>query len=199
MRNLIILKLLILVVTSAFSATWNITNSGSTFTPNTITITLGDEVVFTLSSEHNVVEVSQTTWDANSATPLSGGFQLGFGGGTVQSAQLSVGTHYYVCSPHASMGMKGMIVVENVTSIDNNRLLKGFSVFPNPSNGIISIRVDKDDIGSSYQINDLIGREVLYGILSAEATQVDISNLNSGTYLVRIVGVTRRTLKIIKN
>jgi len=193
-----ILKLLIIISTSGLSETWHITNSGNSFSPNSITITLGDEVVFTLSSVHNVVEVSQSTWDTNGSSPLSGGFQLGFGGGTVQAAQLGVGSHYYVCAPHAAMGMKGIIIVQVATSIEENSLLKGLTVFPNPSSSLISITVGKDDVNSFYQIIDLIGREVLNGKLTSETTQVDVSNLKPGTYLVKVVGTKRKILKIIK-
>lgn len=51
------------------------------------------------------------TWSVNGNTPLSGGFTRPFGGGLLTpSTGLTVGTHYYVCSPHASSGMKGIIV-----------------------------------------------------------------------------------------
>lgn len=199
MRNLIILKLLFLVVTPWFSAFSQISNTGTSFSPNSLTITLGEEVVFTLNSTHNVVEVSQSTWEANDNTPLSGGFELDFGGGTIPASQLGIGTHYFVCSPHASLGMKGQIIVENATSVEENSLLKGFTVFPNPSNGIISIRIENEDVGSLYQINDLIGREVMKGKLTSELTEVDISGLNQGTYLVQTVGINRKIFKIIKN
>lgn len=199
MKSLLLIKLLILFTTLWFSATSQITNNGNSFTPSTITITLGEEVVFTLSSTHDVVEVSQSTWEANGNTPLSGGFQLNFGGGTVQASQLGVGTHYYVCSPHASLGMKGQIIVETTTSVEEKSLLKGIYVFPNPASNFISIRAEKNDIGSVYHINDIIGREVMSGRLTSELTEVDISSLNRGTYLVQTAGIKRKIFKFIKN
>ena len=103
--------LLITISTSAFCTIWTINTSGLTFTPATTNILFGDTVVFTIGGSHDAREVSLGTWTANGNTPLPGGFQTAFGGGMVLPAQLAVGTHYCVCTPHAAMGMKGTIVV----------------------------------------------------------------------------------------
>ena len=110
--RLLLFTLLLSAGFSGFCTTWTIGFSGNTFTPSSITITFGDTVNFALNSTHNAVEVSQTTWIANGTTPLAGGFQVPLGGGSVFPAQLGVGTHYYVCTPHASLGMKGTITVQ---------------------------------------------------------------------------------------
>ncbi len=116
MRTKIIFSLLLFVISlKGFSTIWTVTNSGFTFSPATITIVFGDTVDFNVTSEHNAAEVSLATWNINDNTPLSGGFQTPFGGGMVFPAQLSVGTHYYVCEAHASMGMKGIVIVQNCT------------------------------------------------------------------------------------
>jgi plastocyanin len=103
--------LLITISTSAFCTIWTINTSGLTFTPATTNILFGDTVVFTIGGSHDAREVSLGTWTANGNTPLPGGFQTAFGGGMVLPAQLAVGTHYFVCTPHAAMGMKGTIIV----------------------------------------------------------------------------------------
>lgn len=114
MRNKILLSLLLMSTSlTGFCTVWTVNNSGLTFTPATITINAGDTVHFVLSTSHNAREVSQATWNANDTTALAGGFQAPFGGGLVLPAQLGVGTHYFVCTPHASFGMKGTIIVQN--------------------------------------------------------------------------------------
>ncbi|MDX1907903.1 MAG: plastocyanin/azurin family copper-binding protein, partial [Bacteroidia bacterium] len=113
MKNLLLTLLLISTSLTGFCTVWTINDSGLTFTPATITINLGDTVNFVLSATHNAREVSQATWNANGTTALAGGFQAPFGGGTILPAQLGVGTHYYVCTPHASFGMKGTIIVQS--------------------------------------------------------------------------------------
>ncbi|HNW55441.1 MAG TPA: plastocyanin/azurin family copper-binding protein, partial [Bacteroidales bacterium] len=107
MKKVILLFGMIYCAVAAFSATVNITNAGFTFSPAAVTINLGDDVNFQLGASHDAVEVSKVTFDAGGNTPLAGGFSVAFGGGTVTVDKLTVGTHYYVCSPHASVGMKG--------------------------------------------------------------------------------------------
>ena len=117
--------LLITVSTSAFCTIWTINTSGFTYTPATTNILFGDTVVFTIGGSHDAREVSLTTWNANGNTPLPGGFQTAFGGGMVLPAQLAVGTHYFVCTPHAAMGMKGTIVVSACPTTAQPGLITG--------------------------------------------------------------------------
>jgi plastocyanin len=111
-KKILFILSLILINLSAFSTVFTVTSPGNSFSPSSITITAGDTVIFSIASSHNVVEVSQTTYNSNGNTALSGGFSLPYSGGTLYTAGLTAGTHYYVCSPHASMGMKGIIIVQ---------------------------------------------------------------------------------------
>jgi plastocyanin len=198
MKKILLSFFLIIPSIVVLGTSWEITNDGFLFSPSTITITLGDDVVFSLSSEHNAVEVSQSTWNNNGSTPLAGGFSVNFGGGPVSSSQLGVGTHYYVCSPHASGGMKGVIIVEVATDISTIKNRVGISIFPNPTKDIITIKGNSDLIGLQYRIFDQLGRLVLENTLHSELTPVDISKLHSGVYFVEIIGVKRKGLKLIK-
>jgi plastocyanin len=95
--------------------THNLTNVGNTFSPAQMTITAGDIVNWVgASNMHNAVQVSQATWTSNGNTPLEGGFWLGLNapGGATSHTFDTPGTYYYVCIPHASLGMKGQIVVQ---------------------------------------------------------------------------------------
>ena len=53
-----------------------ITNQGMNFSPDTITINLGDTVNFVLGNSHNAVEVSQSTFLSNGSTLLSNNWVL---------------------------------------------------------------------------------------------------------------------------
>ena len=111
MKKNIAFVLALVYAVSTFSNVTTIVSSGFTFSPSSANISAGDSVLFQLASIHNAVEVSQATWNADGTTPLAGGFSLPHGGGLVLPAQLTPGIHYYVCQPHASMGMKGTITV----------------------------------------------------------------------------------------
>ncbi len=96
--------------TGAQPQTHTVTNAGFTFSPADITINAGDSVQWQLASIHTVLEVTQQTWNANGNTAKAGGFSTPFGGGTVKFD--TPGTYFYVCEPHASIGMKGKITVQ---------------------------------------------------------------------------------------
>ncbi len=84
-----------------------IISDGFTFSPDTLVVDSGETVYFVLSPIHTAREVDSTTWAADDTTS-NGGFDLPSRGGR---AVIDVnGTVYYVCVPHASGGMKGIII-----------------------------------------------------------------------------------------
>ncbi len=84
---------------------------GMTFSPDTIVCDVGDTINFILGSSHNAVEVSDSTWLAGGNTS-NGGFSFGYGAAGVFIPE-ECHTFYYVCQPHASSGMKGVIVAHH--------------------------------------------------------------------------------------
>lgn len=85
-----------------------IISDGFTFLPETLTVDSGTTVRFVLDSIHTARRVDSLAWAANDTTP-NGGFDLPAGGGAVTMDQ--PGDNFYVCVPHASGGMKGIIRV----------------------------------------------------------------------------------------
>lgn len=178
----------LIFTTMAYGTTWTVVNSGFTFSPSVLTITEGDTVIFDLASEHNSTEVSQSTWNANGTTPLPGGWQTPFGGGMVLPSDLTEGTHWYVCQPHASMGMKGMIIVQGTTSTADHPAFASVNVFPNPSDGHIRLsgNVTTDEIG--VEIYDVQGIKV-YATTTLEQKplhEIQIPKLEEGLYILRL-------------
>ena len=199
MKKIIFIYLFLLCSFAGFSATWQITNVDLTFSPSSVTIESGDDVNFSITSIHFVVEVDQATWNANGATPLPGGFSTGFGGGAISASRLAAGNHYYVCGVHYSLGMKGIIIVSAATGIsENNEQLK-ISVFPNPASDILTVLTDPHLIGSNYSLTNQAGRQILKGKINSEIFSINISQFEKGVYLLRSDGQKRRYCKVIKN
>jgi plastocyanin len=175
---------------SGFSATFTINNSGTTFTPNEITIAVGDNVNFVIGNSHNAVEVSQATYNSNGNAPLPGGFSVPFGGGAVPAEKLTAGIHYYVCEPHAEFGMKGKITVLNTTGIAENKLKDGISIFPNPSNGNFQLKINNPQTAKDYELGiyNVLGARVYSKsqIQQQSTINVDIADLPKGTYFVKL-------------
>jgi hypothetical protein len=152
----------------------------------------GQDVNFDLDNIHNSVEVSEATWNSNGTTPLAGGWALPLGGGMVPSSMLEVGTHWYVCQPHASMGMKGIIVVEGSTSTDELPGSKLFSIYPNPSSGNIQLFLTEEALISKdarVEIFDASGNQVYSAPLSRQEDlqeiEISLAGYAKGLYIVR--------------
>lgn len=187
MKKINLFTMIFLLSISAFATTHIVTNSGTTFNPSNLVIATGDVVTFNITSNHDVVEVSLATWNANGNTPLPGGFSLPFGGGSLTFN--TPGTYYYVCSPHASMGMKGTIRVDNSSDIKepNNNDKIGLKVFPNPVNNILHIDYTLSDTkAGNVKLTDITGKVVysenLNSLIGENSVTIDLSAFEPGFY-----------------
>lgn len=165
-----------------FAAKRTISNVGNAFTPDTVIIEVGEDVEFSLGTTHNAVEVTKDTWDANGNTPKSTGFSVPFGGGEVVFS--TVGTYYYVCEPHASLGMKGVIIVQAATAVSPvSNDISTFEVFPNPASDFIHV---------SYTLNS----SSAVNIRIMNAAGVEVSNILNES---QDPGQYRNTYSLSKN
>jgi len=198
---------LLMIATSVFSTTHTVTNVGTTFSPANITINVGDSVKFDLSNMHDAIEVTQDVYNTNGNTS-NGGFKVPYGGGTIVFT--NAGTYYYVCEPHAHLGMKGTITVNAVTNIimEKSAVQQGLSMFPNPAIDFVNIRfrLANNDKVNIY-LYDITGR-IVQNFTSSDYSSgesVQLFNLNenitAGRYFVRLTssaGSATKPLIILK-
>lgn len=164
----------------ASAETFELTNSGFTFSPDVITMTTDDDIHLVLPSPHTCTEVSESTWNANGNTS-NGGFNYSAGTHTITFSM--PGTYYYVCIPHASMGMKGRIIVTSSTGVGEHNALLPMTLSPNPAASTVRLGVQASDASSRIQVLDVNGRLVMESAVPANGT-LDISGLEVGTYTV---------------
>lgn len=75
--------------------------------------------------------------------------------------------------------------------------LTGFASYPNPVKDILNISYIKEI--SNVSIYNLLGQEVMSKSVNASQSKIDMSNLNSGTYLVKVtVDGLVKTIKVLK-
>ncbi len=73
--------------------------------------------------------------------------------------------------------------------------LQNFTIYPNPSNGVFKINHDFITSEAPYQITDIIGKVIQTGTLSGEQTELNLSTVQSGIYLLTASGSTFRLMK----
>ena len=188
-------KIFLIFVCFAFSETILIAQethvinvSGSTFSPSVLNIQIGDSVQFNSNSSHPVLEVSESTYNSNENTPLSGGFYFSDGVGKISYNVAS--THYYVCEIHYALGMKGKIIFSAPTSIKNQNLYNGINLYPNPLNQdkLTIYGFQENDMDIQVKIFDLTRRSRYNTLESTQNNSIIIESatIPSGIYFVQI-------------
>jgi hypothetical protein len=72
-----------------------------------------------------------------------------------------------------------------------------FSAYPNPVKDVLNISYTSEI--SSVRVINMIGQEVLSKNINATSSQVDMSQLSAGTYIINVtVGDAIKTLKVVK-
>lgn len=81
-----------------------------------------------------------------------------------------------------------------VLGVDDN-ILEGLKIYPNPTQNVLHIKTERNDI-SNLSILDTVGREVMQVSLKS-TTSIDVSQLQTGIYLIKFEGIDN-TYKFIK-
>lgn len=174
------------VVTLNAQQTTVITNSGFAFSPDAVTVNQGDIVRFTLSASHPVLEVSQSTWNADGTTALPGGFSFPSGVGDYTAT--TPGVHYFVCTNHvASNNMKGTITVNMVTGINDIQVENTGKIYPNPARDFIIYQTSRKSPVQEIRILDMTSRlvEILQKpFVLDDQVRIDVSSLSRGIYFI---------------
>ena len=88
--------------------------------------------------------------------------------------------------------------MEVVLDVEENGLSAGsgtFTVYPNPTNGILGIsRLPQCDspTAQTYRITNLMGQTLLTGQIIGQTQQIDVSNLPKGMYFITFAGETQK-------
>jgi plastocyanin len=192
MKKIYLLAILIMALQAMASAqaTHTITTSGFTFSPDSVSATVGDTIIFNVNfSTHPLRQVSSATWAANLPTQLSGGFSAS-SGSTFRVVMTQPGVIYYVCAMHvASSGMKGRIFVSAANGIENITSVAALP-YPNPSNRQLHL-IPASSGDFSYTITDMLGQTILHGseyTTAQSLVTVDVSAIADGNYILSMTG-----------
>lgn len=197
MKSIYTLIFLAMLASLSLSAQTTITNSGFTYTPNSANVNVGDQVTFNMDfTTHPLHEVDSNAWANNMATQLTGGFSA-TSGTTFSVTMNATGTRYFACGNHASLGMKGRLIVSNPNGIENISSVVS-TTYPNPASDQLHI-VSSSAGAIHYALIDMLGQTVLQqdeNVSGPGVTTLDISGLTTGTYILSstsqgVVGKTK--------
>jgi len=85
-----------------------------------------------------------------------------------------------------------------INNIDDLQIM----IYPNPGHNYINIEITNNLYIFNYEIHNLMGQKISEGIISSEITNIDISNLTTANYLLKVYHKEKsisKVFKIIKN
>ncbi len=93
-----------------------------------------------------------------------------------------------------------IVTADNVTLSTNDNQLEQFSLFPNPTNGLLNINLNNQTESTNLEIVDSLGRIVHKSTLRSSQNTIDVSYLQSGIFFVRLIDSKNnsQTIKFIK-
>lgn len=206
MKKIYSLLIFTILGLSIKAATYTITVSGMSYSPSTLTVSVGDVVTIQASVAHPLAQVDQTTWNANGTATLSTGW------GTKTSnytfTVTNTNTIYYVCTAHVAFGMKGQIVVSASGINENTINAQSVSLFPNPANEKLNIRFSLiTEATVTIKLFDITGRLIdtnfenkLFSAGQKEINYTLPNSIQSGNYFIEIISNQQKiTKKILVN
>lgn len=202
MKQLLVLFIMCGLFCSAKAAQVNVNISGFSYSPDAITVNVGDVVIIEANTTHPLIQVSQANWNANN------GILDGFSSTSNYSLTITAGmagtTIYYGCSAHFSSGMKGQITVNVVSGISENQIRPfNFTVYPNPVTADSWMNVSVKSAGrisiTVYDINGRVIRHLIDQQVKAGEFTIafPVNELQKGTYIVQMRTAKERLEKQI--
>ncbi len=133
-----------------------------------------------------------TVASGNDATGTGGSVSITIGQIDYQSNSGTGGT--------INQGVQQPYEIFDVISVNELDLLIT-TIFPNPTNGIVQLTVSSIENNLEYALYDLSGRRLQQQLIDANQTNIDLSKLAAGEYLLQVSNQSQqqKTLKIIKH
>ena len=165
------------------------------------TITTGGTATITLTTLPADYDIR--LYSSNGTTQLAISQNGGTSGETI-TRTYTAGTYYvrvYGYNNANSATNCYTLRVATGTATKEVPLITGTSVtaFPNPATSLVTIRIPEVKGMADIRVVDMYGKQVLYRSSSQVNTQLDISRLAAGVYLVKVVNNGKETtMKVVK-
>lgn len=172
--------------------------TGTNIASSPLTIQLGDTIQFLPLDPPTMMHTITSTTIPAGATAFDQIWQLP-ADTFFQYIPAAVGVYNFECTPHVSMNMIGSFtVVAGNVGISDSKIPNDFTVFPNPANQKINIKVNNTLLNKTFAFYNVLGNVVLTGKINDLTTTLCADELIPGIYFLMIDEVKKMGLKIIK-
>lgn len=139
---------------------------------------------------------------AQQAVIATGGNASGSGG----TVAYSIGQVIYKTNigPNGSVsnGIQQAFEISTVTGIEDNKISLNLQVYPNPTNGYLTLSIDKTEFTSfNFQLTDNTGKVIESKIVTSPNEIINMECLAKAVYFLKVSrnDLDVKTFKIIKN
>ena len=91
------------------------------------------------------------------------------------------------------------LVYDTPTSVDDEFTKKDIIAFPNPTAGLVNLKISEIGADASIQLFDVVGNKLMEKPAESDVEQIDLKNFSSGVYFLHITkDMKKKTIKIVK-
>lgn len=172
--------------------THNVVTTNTSFDPDTVRAQVGDTIGFTVTTGHDVTQVSKSVYWTNGVTPLPGGYVQGVGSDSLVIENTD--TLYFVSTPDREYKLV-VFVSDIATSLPtSSAIANGIRIYPNPAQSNVTIQLPQALVVQSVSLINGQGSEVLNQNIQAPVSShnLNVGNLEKGIYQVVISTADKR-------
>ncbi len=91
------------------------------------------------------------------------------------------------------------LVYDTPTSVDDEFTKKDIIAFPNPTTGLVNLKISEIGADVNIQLFDVVGNKLMEKSAQSNLEQIDLENFSSGVYFLHITkDMKKKTIKIVK-
>jgi hypothetical protein len=117
---------------------------------------------------------------------------------TQQSHSVQVTGSYAVEITQNGCTERSDCVPVTIMGVNTNEKENKINIYPNPAVQWVTLEVGNALVGNPFQIHNLIGQQVIKGVINQENTMINLSTLPKGLYIFTVGGNERQSIKLIK-
>lgn len=149
-----------------------------------ITITINPAIDISTSTSGSVITSNQTGATYQWIDCINGNAIIL--GETNASFTATYNGDYAVIVTIGSCSDTSACVNLNAVGINENYLSKEFSIYPNPSSGLFTLRLPNVESNAKVEVYSVVGQQIKSKSISAQKLEIDLSNYDKGIYFVQI-------------
>jgi hypothetical protein len=194
------------VVTPTSNTSYSVTGSNTlgcvSINTAVSSITVNPSPVILASASNSIICVGESAILTASTSATSYTWNTGATTATI-SVSPTVTSTYTVSSigTNGCVGNGNITVTVNACTGINEAVANLISVYPNPSNGVLNVSLTASLARNSViEIYDALGKLVVKQILANELNSINISNLENGIYIFKVINTNNilKTGKLVK-